>query len=62
MKKVTDYFKSTIAELKQVTWPTRSSVVNYTLIVLGISAIVGILTGGFDFLFTRGLSYLITHF
>lgn len=37
------YFKGVRAELHRVTWPTKSDVLNYTLIVLGTLVFFGVL-------------------
>ncbi len=57
-QRLIDYLKGTRAELKQVNWPTRSQTMNYTLLVIGISALVAAYLGGADRLF----SYLIKTF
>lgn len=46
-------------ELLKVTWPTRPEVIRLTMIVIGISVIVGAFLGGVDFIFTKMLEYLI---
>jgi preprotein translocase subunit SecE len=38
----------TVAELKKVTWPDRETTKNLTLVVIGISAVLGALLGGID--------------
>ena len=38
----------TIAELKKVTWPDRETTKNLTLVVIAISAVLGALLGGLD--------------
>ncbi len=38
----------TVAELKKVTWPDRETTKNLTLVVIGISAALGALLGGLD--------------
>jgi preprotein translocase subunit SecE len=43
-----------IAELRKVTWPTREETRNLTIVVVGISATIGILLGALDAI----LSYL----
>ena len=42
------------AELRKVTWPTRGETRNLTIVVIGISASVGLLLAALDFI----LSYL----
>jgi len=53
-----NYLKGTRAELKQVNWPTRSQTMNYTLLVIGASAVVAIFLGAADQLF----AYIIEKF
>jgi preprotein translocase subunit SecE len=38
----------TVAELKKVTWPDKDTTKNLTLVVIGISAALGVLLGGLD--------------
>lgn len=58
--KITAYFTQTKEELLRVSWPGRETVVKHTLLVVGISLGLAILLGGADFLFTYGLTKLIT--
>ncbi len=47
------FVKESIAELKKVVWPTKQQVVKLTLIVVGVSLLVGAFIGGLDYLFTQ---------
>ena len=38
----------TYAELKKVTWPDKETTKNLTLVVIALSAVLGILLGGID--------------
>jgi preprotein translocase subunit SecE len=40
----------TVAELKKVTWPDKETTKNLTLVVIGISAALGALLGGLDWI------------
>ena len=53
------YIKDTRAEMKHVTWPTRSQALNYTLLVIGISVVTALVLGVFDFLFSSGIQKII---
>ena len=53
------YFKDTLEELKQVTWPTRQAPIKLTIIVIGISLGVAVYIGSLDFLFTNLLTYIL---
>lgn len=47
-----------IAELKKVAWPTRKDTIKLTLIVIGISLIIGLYIGIIDVLLTKGLEFV----
>ena len=47
-------------ELSKVEWPNRDQVIKLTLIVLIISAIVGLYVGALDYAFTKMLELLIS--
>ncbi|HUT96116.1 MAG TPA: preprotein translocase subunit SecE [Candidatus Paceibacterota bacterium] len=50
--KISNYLKEVRIELKKVNMPTRQETIKYTLIVIGLSFVVAVFLGGFDFLFT----------
>lgn len=52
--KVRGNVRDIAAELRKVTWPTREETRNLTLVVIGITAVLGTILGSLDFL----LSYL----
>lgn len=49
---ISNFFIEVKAELKKVTWPTRQETVNYTLIVIAVSAAVAAFLGSLDFVLT----------
>jgi len=59
VRKIVNYLTEVKAEMTKVTWPKRQEVVRLTLIVLSISAIVGIFVGSLDFIFTKLLALVI---
>lgn len=50
-----------VEELKKVTWPSRQETIRLTVIVIGISLIIGIYLGIIDILLTKGLE-IVTKF
>ncbi len=40
-------------ELERVIWPSRAETLKLTLIVIGVSAAVGLFLGGLDFVLTK---------
>ncbi len=42
-------YRDTLAEMKKINWPDRETTKNLTLVVIGVSVVLGILLGGIDF-------------
>lgn len=59
MNRLANYLRDTRAELKHVKWPTQTQTFIYTALVIGISIIVAIFLGAFDYLFTQFLNMVI---
>jgi preprotein translocase SecE subunit len=59
MNNLSNYFKDTIAEMKQVSWPTQRQTFLYTFLVIGISVFVSLFLGAFDFLFSEGVKLIV---
>ncbi|MCF6461410.1 preprotein translocase subunit SecE [Clostridium sp. Cult3] len=57
--RVSTYFKGVKAEMKKVIWPTKKELVNYTGVVVLISAIVGLVVWVLDLGIHRVLSLII---
>lgn len=47
--KMSTYFRGVKAEMKKVIWPTKKELINYTGVVILISAIVSIVVYALDF-------------
>lgn len=54
-----NYFKETKTELKEVTFPTLSQTIMFTMTVIIVSALVAILLGVIDFGLKEGLIKLL---
>ena len=48
-KKIGKAFYNMYHELKKVTWPTKSQLINYSLVVLAFLVLMGVIIGVFDF-------------
>lgn len=59
MDTITNYIKEVIAEAKNITWPTSSQTVVFTIAVLVISIAVAYYLGLLDHLFSEGLNFLL---
>jgi preprotein translocase subunit SecE len=62
MSNLSNYFKATLAEMKQVSWPTQRQAFLYTLLVILISVLVSLFLGAFDFIFSQGIDFVINRF
>lgn len=60
MKAAIKYLQEVRGELSKVVWPNKEEVIKLTIIVLIISAIVGLYVGALDFVFTKFLEIVIT--
>lgn len=54
------YLKDTRGELRHVAWPTQTQTIVYTILVALLSVGVALYLGLFDFLFTTGLTRVIS--
>jgi preprotein translocase subunit SecE len=48
----------TVAELRKVTWPDKETTKNLTLVVIGISAALGALLGGLDWILQQLFAFV----
>lgn len=53
MSKVSSYINEVIREIKKVTWPSRKQTQDMTLLVIGVSVVVGLYIGALDFIFQK---------
>ena len=59
MSAFTEYIKSTRAEMKHVSWPTRSQSIWFTVIVIVLSILTAAYLGLFDFIFTEIIGKIV---
>lgn len=57
-----EYIKETRGELKHVSWPTRPQAIAFTVVVIMISLGLAIYLGLLDYIFSRGIAYIINAF
>ena len=55
------FFKESRDELRKVTWPSRQTTVQYTIVVIVGSLLVGLIIGFIDYMFGKGLESIILH-
>ncbi len=52
------FYGDIIDEMKKVTWPSRQTTIRLTIVVIGISLIIGLYIGIIDILLTKVLELL----
>jgi len=57
--KISTFLQAVKAEMKKVTWPSRSGIIRSTLIVMVTIVIFGIFIGGIDFMFFQILKFFL---
>lgn len=55
-----NYFVSSYAEMKKVSWPTKKQTINYSLLVIGLSVGMAIFFAVLDYIFNLGIEQIIT--
>ncbi len=56
-----NFASDVVEELKKVSWPSKNETIRLTMIVVGISLIIGLYVGIIDILLAKGLE-IITKF
>ena len=46
-------YRETLSEMKKINWPDQQTTKSLTILVIGISVVLGILLGGIDFLLLK---------
>lgn len=52
MQNIFNFFGEAKAELARVNWPSREQIIQYTLLVIVMSAAMAVFLGSLDFLFS----------
>ena len=60
VSKLKTYLQGAFAEMRKVSWPSRTQVKNYSLVVVGLSIGMALFLGAVDFIFNLGLRALIS--
>lgn len=57
-KKIQTFLTEVKQIIKEITWPKQETLIQLTVVVILVSAIVGAILGGADYLFTKFISWL----
>lgn len=60
MKKIVQFFRESVSELKKVSWPSRDEVVSSTKVVVVSVVIFAAILGLVDFLLVTGIDKLFS--
>ena len=61
MKKIKKYFNEVIRELKKVSWSSRKTTINKTVLVIAVSLFMTAYIGGLDMIFKELIETLINN-
>lgn len=59
MNRISLFFREVRAEMSKVSWPTKTQLMRYTGVVLGISLVIALYLGGLDAAFSALLKSFI---
>lgn len=59
MSRFGNYVRDAAAEMKHVSWPTRTQSLVYTALVIGVTGATALFLGAFDYLFTQALNMVL---
>ena len=58
--KIGTFFDQVKGEMRKVTWPTRNELYGATVVVIAVTFLVSVLTGGLDFVVGKIMEFVIT--
>lgn len=59
MPNILNFLREVREELGKVAWPTREQTVRYTILVVLVAVVVGILLGGLDYILTAFTAWIL---
>lgn len=62
MNNLSQYLRDTVAELRQVKWPTQNQALIYTALIIGVCVVLGLFVGLLDFGLGKAINMLVTKF
>jgi preprotein translocase subunit SecE len=58
MKKIIQFFKDSIGELRKVVWPSRDDVISSTKVVIISTIMIALFLGGVDWVIYQGIKLI----
>lgn len=62
MPNIINFLKEVREELSKVTWPSREQTVRYTVLVIIVALVVGLILGGLDYILTLFTSVILEQY
>ncbi len=62
MPNIISFLKEVKEELGKVAWPTREQTLRYTILVILVTVVVGVLLGGLDFILTKITTIILQNY
>jgi len=59
LQKFSLYLKQVRTEGKKINWPTRQRTIRYSLLVVVLSLVIAAFLGGFDFIFSTIVKFVV---
>ena len=60
--KTISFLKEVRAELEKVVWPTREQTIRYSILVIAVAVVVGLVLGGLDYLLTLLTDFILKNY
>ena len=58
MKKIQKFFKEVVSEMRKVSWPNKHDIKEGTVVVIIMSAMVGVFLSIIDFIFSKIVDFV----
>jgi len=58
MQKILSFFREVKEIFHQITWPTKDTLIQSTVVVISVSVILSLILGGFDYLFVNTIGVI----
>ncbi|MBE6903813.1 MAG: preprotein translocase subunit SecE [Ruminococcaceae bacterium] len=57
--KIKNYLKESKSEFKKIVWPAKKQIINNSIVVIIGILVCGLLVSAIDFIFTKGIGFII---
>jgi preprotein translocase subunit SecE len=57
--RIQEFVRDVLAEFRKVTWPSRSELVNSTVVVIVVTVVLAFFLGGVDIVLARAVEWIL---